>query len=76
MKNRPVIGPFRVERHDQGDGSITYEIWDTFTGTYHCVCAINDGYHPFAKHDAELIAKALNGVAASRIPQEPEESKS
>lgn len=38
--------PYAVERHDQEDGSITYEIWERELST--------------AKADAELIVRALN----------------
>jgi hypothetical protein len=65
MKNRPTIGPFRVERHDQEGGAIAYEIWDYFSGTYHRLCTIDDSDNPHAKHDADLIANALNATLVS-----------
>lgn len=64
--------PYVVERHDQDDGSITYEIWDHRPDSYRRLCSINehddslefdedDGKPPHnAKSDAELIVRALN----------------
>ena len=57
--------PYHLERHDQDDGSITYEIWDYRPETYRRLCSINE-YDDGAsesnttKQDAELIVKALN----------------
>ena len=67
-----VTHPYVVERHDQEDGSITYEIWDYRPETYRRLCSLNewnDGgaeddeeEHDLstAKDDAELIVRALN----------------
>jgi hypothetical protein len=63
--------PYVVERHDQSDGSITYEIWDTRPDTFRRLCSINEWNDggtedregrelSTAKSDAELIVKALN----------------
>lgn len=64
--------PYVVERHDQDDGSITYEIWDHRPDRYRRLCSINenndsnqwddDDKRPAdcAKSDAELIVRALN----------------
>ena len=63
--------PYVVERHDQEDGSITYEIWDRRPDTYRRLCSLNewnDGgredkagkERSTAKEDAELIVDALN----------------
>jgi len=63
--------PYIVERHDQEDGSITYEIWDYRPDTYRRLCSLNewndggaedDEEHELstAKDDAELIVRALN----------------
>ena len=63
--------PFEIERHNQEDGSITYEIWDYRPDTYRRLCSINEwmdgGFEDdkgrrrnTAKADAELIVKALN----------------
>lgn len=62
--------PYVVERHDQEDGSITYEVWDTRPDTYRRLCSMNewndggreDGERDLstAKADADLIADALN----------------
>lgn len=64
--------PYVVERHDQEDGSISYEIWDHRPDTYRRLCTINDfndscsysdeDKRPLnnAKDDAEMIVRALN----------------
>lgn len=64
--------PYVVERHDQEDGSITYEIWDHRPESYRRLCSLNewndgggrvddDGFEAStAKADAELIVRALN----------------
>jgi hypothetical protein len=63
--------PFVVERHDEEDGAISYEIWDNRQDTYRRLCSV---YEPDcdddedldpqdrgrAKSDADLIARALN----------------
>lgn len=62
--------PFVVERHDQDDGSIHYEIWDHRPDTYRRLCTVTedpveDCEEPNddrgrAMRDADLIARALN----------------
>jgi hypothetical protein len=64
--------PYVVERHDQEDSSITYEVWDLRPDSYRRLCSINEWYDggrlgdddetelSTAKADAELIARALN----------------
>lgn len=64
--------PYVVERHDQEDGSITYEVWDLRPDSYRRLCSLNELYESLtfnddktrpkhnAKSDAELIARALN----------------
>lgn len=62
--------PYAVERQDEDDGSITYEVWDTRPDSYRRLCLMNDGCDgdeddldrrpSTAKADAELIAAALN----------------
>jgi hypothetical protein len=60
-----------VERHDQENGSITYEIWDYRPKTYRRLCSLNEWSDggaeddeerelSTAKDDAELIMRALN----------------
>lgn len=54
----PTRGPFSVERHDNDDGSIAYEIWThNFEDR---VLRMVDNDNPRAKADAELICKLLN----------------
>lgn len=63
--------PYVVERHDQDDGSITYEVWDYRPDSYRRLCSINEWNDggteddkgrdlSTAKDDAEMIARALN----------------
>jgi hypothetical protein len=59
--------PFVVQRNDNDDGSITYEIIDERPDSYRIVCFIPEdnfdceGDGPGqAKRDAELVARALN----------------
>lgn len=56
---------FNVERHDEEDGSITYEIWDYSPESYRRLCKLNDdelSEHMNGKRDAELIVRALNAL--------------
>lgn len=56
-------GPWTVERHDQDDGTINYEIWAIDPpAIYHRVATINDYDNEHAKDDAELIARAVNRI--------------
>lgn len=54
--------PYTVIREDQDDGSITFHVADERPDSFRDVCSINDyiGGHPYAKTDAEQIAKGLN----------------
>lgn len=54
--------PYVVSREDWEDGQISYEIIDERPDSYRVVCATSDdfGQNPYAKHDAEQIARALN----------------
>lgn len=53
--------PYAVVRNDNDNGSISYEIFDERPGSYRFVCGISDyDGNPYAKHDAEQIARALN----------------
>jgi hypothetical protein len=53
-----TLGPFVVERHDNDDGSIAYELWTA--NLHHRVFRMRDDDNPNAKNDAELICKLLN----------------
>lgn len=51
--------PWTVERHDQEDGSISYEVWDTNPDSYRRVVCLNDSDNEEgrnAKRDAYAIA--------------------
>lgn len=54
--------PYEVEREDQDDGSITYYVTDVRPDTFRDIAYCNDdmGRNPYAKHDAEQIARGLN----------------
>lgn len=61
-KTYQPTAPYEVEREDQDDGSITYDVMDMRPGSYRFVCGVSDdcGRNPYAKHDAEQIARGLN----------------
>lgn len=70
-KTYSTTHPYILERHDQDNGSISYEIWDQRPDTYRRLCCLNewdDGGSEnasgqelsTAKADAELIVRALN----------------
>jgi hypothetical protein len=54
--------PYVVRREDQDYGSITFEIYDERPDSYRLVGSTSDdcGGNPYAKHDAEQIARGLN----------------
>lgn len=63
--------PYVVERHDEDDGAIVYEIWDQRPKSYRRLCSLHEWYDggaeddcgrvlSTAKSDAELICCALN----------------
>lgn len=52
--------PWAVERHDNGDGSISYEVWSG--GYKHRVCRICERDNPTAKRDAEHIVELHNAA--------------
>ncbi|MDE2426249.1 MAG: hypothetical protein KGO96_10135 [Elusimicrobia bacterium] len=62
--------PWYVDRCDQDDGTINYEIWSVFTAAdgstdMHRVAVINDDDNEHAKADAELIVDAVNRLSVS-----------
>lgn len=77
-KSYDPANPFMVERHDQEDGSIVYEIWDVRPDSYRRVCICSEDYvdedlemdepadRGQTKKDADMIATALNMVFAQR----------
>lgn len=62
QKTYSPTAPYVVERIDQDDGSITYEVMDERPDSYRIVCFVpdDDGRNGYAKHDAEQIARGLN----------------
>jgi len=61
--------PYVVERHDEEDGSIQYEIWDHRPESYRRLTTVTEEIVEFdvdvedrgrAMRDAELICRALN----------------
>ena len=56
------LEPYVVNRVDQEYGAINYEIYDERPDSYRLVGATSDdaGGNPYAKHDAEQIARGLN----------------
>lgn len=65
-KTYQPAAPYEVERQDQDDGSITFIVTDARPDSYRDLCYINDdvGGNPYAKHDAEQVARALNMMIA------------
>jgi hypothetical protein len=71
-KRYSTTHPYVVERHDEEDGSITYEVWDLRPNSYRRLCSISEHYDSetysdedrrpqhCAKSDAEMIVRALN----------------
>lgn len=61
-KTYQPTAPYEVEREDQEDGSISYFVADMRPDTYRTVAFANDdcGGNPYAKFDAEQIARGLN----------------
>lgn len=57
-----IRGPIVVERHDDDDGTINYELWDHGGAKYHCVCTVTDSFNDNAKAEAEFIALAMNNA--------------
>lgn len=60
MSKQPTPRPWIIERHDQDDGSINYEIWAQQAPVYHRVVTMNDWDNEAARSDSALIAKAVN----------------
>lgn len=54
--------PYEVERQDEDDGTINYEVVDMRPESYRTACYVTDhgGENGYAKHDAEQIARGLN----------------
>ncbi len=54
--------PYEVEREDQDDGSIIFWVADMRPDIFRTVCHTHDdqGRNPWAKFDADQIAKGLN----------------
>ena len=62
QKKYSPTAPYEVEREDEDDGSITYHVADMRPETYRTIYSRNDdgGTDPWAKHDADNIARAMN----------------
>lgn len=75
-KTYDPANPFVVERNDQEDGSIVYEIWDHRPDSYRRLCVCSEDYcdedvepdmdRGQTKKDADMIATALNMVFGAR----------
>ena len=58
-------GPWILERHDEDDGSISYEVWNHTADHYGRIASCNDQLtHPNSKANARLIAAAPDQNAA------------
>lgn len=75
-KTYSPAAPFVVERQDQEDGSIQYEIWDHRPDSYRRLCTVAEDYNDDSEDgdpdrgqsmkDANLIARALNFLNAHK----------
>jgi hypothetical protein len=65
--------PYEVEREDQDDGSITYYVTDVRPDSFRDIAYCNDdmGRNPYAKWDAEQIAKGMNLLVQYGLEQLP-----
>ena len=68
--------PYVLERHDDEDGAISYEIYDYRPDTYRRICRVSelsadweDDERGQAKRDAELIVAALNAYPPAKEPK-------
>jgi len=52
--------PYVVERRDEENGDIQYDVYDERPGSYRRVAITGDDIGGYAKWDAEQIARALN----------------
>jgi hypothetical protein len=69
-KTYSPAAPFVVNRQDQEDGSIQYEIWDERPDSYRRLCTVSEDYCDDSEDgdpdrgqsmkDADLIMRALN----------------
>jgi hypothetical protein len=65
---KSITGPIRVERNDDDDGNITYEVWDHGPKTYHMICSISEVHCDNAKAEADFVALALgNAIGALMV---------
>lgn len=63
--------PYEVERVDYDDGTISYLITDVRPDSYRIICVTDDEGNPYAKHDAEQIARGLNMLVEYKMEQLP-----
>lgn len=69
--------PYSATRQDQDDGSITYEVFDERPDSYRFICGVSDDYgqNPYAKFDAEQIARGLNMLVQYGLEKLPNVSE-
>lgn len=63
--------PYVVQRHDDEDGGIQYEIVDKRPDTYRRLCTISEEFsvtRAQAKRDADMIVRALNALHQQEHP--------
>ena len=61
---------YHMERHDDDDGAIRYEIWDCAPDSYGVLCVVPDDLADDAKAKAEQIVVAMNSRAAPETAAE------
>ena len=57
---KSITGPVSVERRDEEDGLIIYEVWDHGPATYHMICRVSEVHCDNAKAEADFIALSMN----------------
>jgi hypothetical protein len=59
---KSITGPIVVERHDEDDGNLIYEVWDHGGPAYHMICSVSEVHCDNAKAEAEFIALSMNNA--------------
>lgn len=63
-----IAARFHMERHDDEDGSINYEIWDYDPQKYRRVATVSERLTDTALTDARMIVNALNASRTTLSP--------
>ncbi len=63
--------PYVVERIDEDDGSILYDVIDSRPETYRFICSFNDQDEANAKFYANQVARGLNTLVKLKMEELP-----